>query len=70
MPAKLLGLAHELVYADGIDLQHPSDVVPIGPGCRVCPRSDCLQRAFPPAGKALLVDSDTESLVSYHFQSD
>ena len=65
-----LAHAHELVYADGIDLQHPSDVVPIGPGCRVCPRSDCLQRAFPPAGKALLVDSDTESLVSYHFQSD
>ena len=62
--------AGHFVYADGLDLQHPSDVVPIGPGCRVCPRSDCVQRAFPPAGKALLVDSDTESLVSYHFQPD
>ena len=65
-----LAHARELVYADELDLQRPSDVVPIGPGCRVCPRSDCVQRAFPPAGKPLLVDSDTESLVSYHFQPD
>ncbi len=65
-----LAHARELVYADGLDLLHPSDVVPIGPGCRVCPRSDCVQRAFPPAGKPLRVDSDTESLVSYHFQPD
>ncbi len=65
-----LSHAGELVYADGLDLQHPSDVVPIGPGCRVCPRSDCVQRAFPPAGKPLLVDSDTESLMSYHFETD
>lgn len=65
-----LAHARELVYADGLDLQRPSEVVPIGPGCRVCPRSDCVQRAFPPAGKSLLVDSDTESLVSYHFRPD
>ena len=65
-----LAHARELVYADGLDLQHPSDVVPIGPGCRVCPRSDCVQRAFPPAGKPLRVDSDSESLVSYHFEPD
>lgn len=59
--------ARELVYADGIELGHPRDVVPIGPGCRVCPRTDCVQRAFPPAGKALVADSDAESLVSYRF---
>ncbi|MFT3663865.1 helix-turn-helix domain-containing protein [Piscinibacter sp.] len=65
-----LGHARELVYADGIDPQQPRDVVPIGPGCRICPRADCVQRAFPPAGKALLADSDVESLVSYRFSSD
>jgi predicted transcriptional regulator/plasmid maintenance system antidote protein VapI len=65
-----LSHARELVYADGIDPERPRDVVPIGPGCRVCPRADCVQRAFPPAGKALLTDSDAESLVSYRFQSE
>ena len=63
-------LAHaaQLVYADGLDLAAPQHVVPIGPGCRVCPRGDCVQRAFPPAGKLLLSDADTESLVSYRFE--
>ncbi len=65
-----LAHARELVYADGIDPAHPRDVVPIGPGCRVCPRTDCVQRAFPPAGKVLLADSHSESLVSYRFVGD
>ncbi len=62
--------ARELVYADGIDPELPREVMPIGPGCRVCPRPDCVQRAFPPAGKPLLADSDAESLVSYRFRPD
>src|SRR5690606_16672423 len=49
-----LSQARELVYAEGIDIEDPADVMPIGPGCRVCPRPDCVQRAFPPAGKALV----------------
>lgn len=59
--------ARELVYADGIDAERPLEAVPIGPGCRVCPRDNCVQRAFPPAGKELLASSDVESLVSYRF---
>ncbi|MBY4895582.1 short-chain fatty acyl-CoA regulator family protein [Cupriavidus sp. AU9028] len=62
-----LAHARDLVYADHIDVDHPSNVVPIGPGCRVCPRQDCVQRAFPPAGKEILIDSNAESLVSYRF---
>lgn len=62
-----LAHAHALVYADGLNLAAPQPVVPIGPGCRVCPRADCVQRAFPPAGKPLVVESDSESLVSYRF---
>lgn len=65
-----LSHARELVYADDIDVERPANVVPIGPGCRICPRTGCVQRAFPPAGKALLADSDRESLVSYRFESD
>lgn len=63
-----LAQARELVYADGIDPEHPRDVVPIGPGCRVCPRADCAQRAFPPAGQVLVADDHSESLVSYRFE--
>lgn len=62
-----LSQARDLVYADGIDIDDPQDVMPIGPGCRVCPRPDCVQRAFPPAGKDLVADSDSESLVPFRF---
>ncbi|RDE09501.1 helix-turn-helix domain-containing protein [Pelagibacterium lacus] len=41
--------AQGLVYADGIDLQGPGGAVPIGVGCRICPRRECGQRAHPPA---------------------
>ena len=64
-----LAHARELVYADGLDLGNAAQAVPIGPGCRVCPREHCVQRAFPPAGKLLVADSDRESLVSYRFNS-
>jgi predicted transcriptional regulator/DNA-binding XRE family transcriptional regulator len=39
--------AHRLVYAKGLDLHDPSVATPIGTGCKVCERTDCLQRAFP-----------------------
>lgn len=42
-----LHLAERLVYAQGLDLGNPGRVTPIGPGCKVCERSDCAQRAFP-----------------------
>jgi XRE family transcriptional regulator, fatty acid utilization regulator len=45
--------AHRLVYADGLDLASPSALVPIGPGCKVCDRDNCPQRAFPAIGKPL-----------------
>ncbi|HSV78223.1 MAG TPA: short-chain fatty acyl-CoA regulator family protein, partial [Ramlibacter sp.] len=62
-----LAHASELIYADGLDVERPNNAMPIGPGCRSCPRHNCVQRAFPPAGKALMADSDAESFVSYRF---
>ena len=67
-----LAHASELVYAD--DLRLPQDAAGlqaalIGPGCRICPREQCIQRAFPPAGKSLLADANAESLVSYQFEA-
>jgi predicted transcriptional regulator/transcriptional regulator with XRE-family HTH domain len=45
--------ARRLVYARGMDLASPSALVPIGPGCKVCDRDACPQRAFPAIGKPL-----------------
>ncbi|HUO03243.1 MAG TPA: short-chain fatty acyl-CoA regulator family protein [Rhizomicrobium sp.] len=41
--------AARMIYADGIDLANARQVVPIGVGCRLCPRQDCEQRAHPAA---------------------
>lgn len=48
--------AARLVYADGLDLNNPAVLVPIGPGCKVCEREACPQRAFPAIGRPLEVD--------------
>ncbi|QIB35163.1 helix-turn-helix domain-containing protein [Ancylobacter pratisalsi] len=40
--------ATSMVYSDGMNLADPSQTVPIGVGCRICPRLDCEQRAQPP----------------------
>jgi hypothetical protein len=57
--------AHRLVYSDGLDLTNPEVLIPIGPGCRVCDREDCPQRAFPAVGKPLEVDTDRRRFVPY-----
>lgn len=61
--------AHRLVYADGLDLASPALVTRIGPGCRVCPRNDCSQRAFPPAGRTLFTDADHQPGVPYQYDT-
>jgi predicted transcriptional regulator/transcriptional regulator with XRE-family HTH domain len=48
--------ARELVYADGIDLDNPDIVVPVGTTCRLCERTNCAQRVLPPIQQPLQVD--------------
>ncbi|EZP56155.1 helix-turn-helix domain-containing protein [Sphingomonas sp. RIT328] len=60
--------AASFVYGDGLDLAGADGATPIGPSCRICPRRDCDQRAFPPAGRALLVDPDRRAIVPYRFE--
>lgn len=57
--------ADEFVYADGLDLEAPHRVEKIGVSCRLCPRPDCDQRAFPPSDRAILVDPDQRGVVPY-----
>ena len=51
-----VGYASAMVYSDGIDVGNPALAVPIGVGCRSCPRLDCGQRAHPPAEHRVTFD--------------
>ena len=42
-----LEAAHQLIYADGLDLANSDVFTPGGITCQLCEREDCLQRAFP-----------------------
>ena len=57
--------AHRLVYSHGLDLASPSALVPIGPGCKVCDRTTCPQRAFPALGKPLDPNPHHGSFIPY-----
>lgn len=57
--------ASEFIYADGLDLGAASSATRIGISCRICPRSDCDQRAFPPSDRAISVDPDSRGVVPY-----
>ncbi|MGV8832702.1 MAG: helix-turn-helix domain-containing protein [Devosia sp.] len=48
--------AKEMIYSDGMDLAGDSQMVPIGVGCRICPRLECGQRAHPPADHRFELD--------------
>lgn len=49
--------AKEMVYAEGMDLFDENKAVPVGVGCRICPRMDCGQRAHPPADHRVTLKS-------------
>ncbi|MEV6346478.1 short-chain fatty acyl-CoA regulator family protein [Actinoplanes sp. NPDC051851] len=57
--------ARRLVYSDGLALDNPRGVIPIGLGCQICERQDCAQRARPPAAGRLLVDENQQPLIPY-----
>ena len=57
--------ARDFIYADGLDVVSETGATPIGISCRLCPRPDCDQRAFPPADRAILIDPDRRDVVPY-----
>ena len=59
--------ASELVYSAGIDLSNDQAAMPIGVNCRVCERTDCQQRAFPPVGSNITVEKNNRRFVPYVF---
>jgi predicted transcriptional regulator/transcriptional regulator with XRE-family HTH domain len=63
-----IGRAHELVYADGLDLEKIGHAVEIGVGCRVCERDNCRQRAAPPLQHRLDIDVNAKGASAYAFK--
>jgi predicted transcriptional regulator len=57
--------AKSFVYFDGIDLKDSKLVVQIGTSCRVCPRTDCAQRAAAPAPHCLDLDPNQRGISAY-----
>jgi XRE family transcriptional regulator, fatty acid utilization regulator len=59
--------ASEVVYSAGLDVTNDAAAVAIGVSCRICERTDCQQRAFPPIGSQLTVNEHHRSFVPYLF---
>ncbi|MFD1797088.1 ImmA/IrrE family metallo-endopeptidase [Paracoccus aurantiacus] len=57
--------ADRLVYARGLDLLGPDIATPIGPGCKLCEREACPQRAFPMIGRPALALPERSSFAPY-----
>ncbi len=60
-----LAHAKRLVYADGVDVTNDEALVPIGTSCRLCERTDCEQRAFPPVQQRLSIDENVRAVSFY-----
>jgi predicted transcriptional regulator/DNA-binding XRE family transcriptional regulator len=60
--------AGSLAIARGIDLG--GEAMPIGLGCRACFRTECPQRSFAPAGRALTVSDRERRLSALTFAGD
>jgi len=61
-----IGRAGEMIYANGLDLE--TAMVGIGLSCRLCDRTDCRSRAFPPLEHRLALDPLVEGAAPYRFE--
>lgn len=57
--------AKKLIYSDGMDLSDTTQIVPIGVGCRFCPRMECEQRAAPPANHRFQINDQVRAETLY-----
>lgn len=64
-----VGLVCEMKYAQRLAYaaDAPADPMPIGTNCRLCERTDCVQRAEPPASRPILIDETIRSVAPFRF---
>jgi len=60
-----IGRAAEIAYADGFETSRAA--VGIGLSCRLCDRTDCRSRAFPPLEHRLALDPNEEASAPWRF---
>lgn len=65
-----LSHAGRLVYGRGLDTGPGAAITPIGPGCKLCERPTCRQRAFPMIGRPLEAGSTQRSFAPYAVQPE
>lgn len=63
-----IGYADQVVYGDGLQLDNPSAITPIGVTCRMCERHNCTSRAFPPMTHPLTIDVNQKKLSPFEFR--
>jgi predicted transcriptional regulator/transcriptional regulator with XRE-family HTH domain len=57
--------ARDLIYADGLALDAPQAIVPIGVSCKTCPRLDCADRALPALHSRFAIDENRRYLSAF-----
>jgi predicted transcriptional regulator/DNA-binding XRE family transcriptional regulator len=57
--------AERLIYSRRLNLKDTENFTPIGVGCKLCPRENCLQRAFPSIGSPLVIDENIRRSAPY-----
>jgi len=57
--------AKDIAYADGLNLEDPQVITPIGVSCRICPRMDCADRAVPSLHQRLDLDENRRGSSAY-----
>lgn len=57
--------AHQLVYADDLDVANVQRYDPIGTGCRVCERPDCAHRSVPPLARDITMNHHARQAVPF-----
>jgi XRE family transcriptional regulator, fatty acid utilization regulator len=58
----------DFIYADSIGTGPGADTTPIGVSCRICPRVNCDQRAYPPSDQAISIDHFNRRVVPYELE--
>jgi hypothetical protein len=57
--------ARDIVYADGLNVDDPTIITPIGVSCRICERTNCSERSMPSRNYKLMIDENRRGLSGY-----
>ena len=61
--------AHEIAYADSLELGPGRKPTPIGTTCRLCERADCALRAHPPLSRRITIDEGERTIAPFAFEA-